>query len=152
MKKILSYLIPIASVVIFISAYFFLEPTTTGLVILEPGRQDPLVNADVSLTTKQQEVIPPNAVIEVSINNNRASMSIAEFIKKTGAPSEIAYGELPEFNFYGKGFTGDHEYKLTLDSFDLNRNLAEGEHRFTTRIIYQGNILFEKQNSIMISR
>ena len=149
--NLLSILVPVFSVLIIISAFFFIKPEVTGLVVAEPEESTNLVNADVILTTKANEVIPPDAFIQIELDNKKAQMSIADFIKKTGKEYKIETGELPDFNFYGPGFTGDYAYNLTLADFNLDREIGKGEHKFITRIIYRTQILYEKQNNIIIS-
>ena len=149
--NLISILIPVFSILLFTGAYFFLDPSTTGLVIYEPNQTNKLVNADVILKTKPTEVIPADAIVEVSIDGKKAQMSIAEFIKKTGNDYKIEKGEIPDFNFYGLGFTGDYTYGLTLADFKIDRNIGIGEHTFITRIKYQNRVLYEKENNIMIS-
>ncbi len=149
--NLISILVPTFSILIFLGAYFFLEPATTGLVVFEPNQSNRLVNANVILKTKSSEVIPPSAIIQIEINNKKAHMSIADFIKRTGREYTVDYGELPEFGFYGNGFTGDHTYNLTLADFSIDRNIGKGEHKFITKIIYLNKILYQKENNIMIS-
>lgn len=146
-----SILVPSISILLFISAFFFIEPATTGLVVYEPNQTNKLVNADVFLRTKSTEVIPPNALVQVEINNRKTHMSIADFIKKTGKDYRIENGEITEFGFNGPGFTGDFTYNLTLADFNINREIGIGEHVFITRILYNRQVLYEKENRIMIS-
>jgi hypothetical protein len=147
----ISILVPIISVLLIVAAIFFIKPDITGLVVLEQDTNNKLVNADVTLKTKSSEVIPANAFIQIELDGKKAQMSVSDFIMKTGKPYKMGTGELPEFDFYGVGFTGDHSYSLTLADFNIDRNIGKGEHIFVTRIIYQNQILYEKQNSIMIS-
>lgn len=148
--NLISILVPAFSVVFIIAAFIFIKPATTGLVIYEPN-QSALVNADVILKTKSTEIIPPNAIIQVKIDDKQAHMAVSDFIKKAGGKYEIKTGNLTEFGYYGPGFTGDYTYNLTLENFNLNRNIGKGEHVFITQIIYRDTILYEKENKIMIS-
>jgi hypothetical protein len=150
-KKMISVLLPSFSIFIVMAALFFLKPTTTGLVIYEPNDTSKLVNADVLLKTKSNEVIPPNALVQVKIDDKKAEMLLSEFIKKTGQPYNVSSAEIPDIGFYGPGFTGEHTYNLTLADFKIDRNIGTGEHVFTTSIIYRGKVLYQKENRIMIS-
>lgn len=149
--NLISILMPAISLVIIISAFFFLKPETTGLVVFSPNETVKNVNADVILETKSGEVVPPDAVIQIWIDDNKAEMTIDDFIKKTGKKYEIQSGELAEFGFFGTGFTGDYTYRLSLADFNIDRKIGKGEHIFLTRIIYRNKILYEKENRIMIS-
>ncbi len=149
--NLISILVPVFSVLIIVSAVIFLKPDVTGLVIHEPGAIPQNVNADVTLKTKSNEVIPPNAIIEVQLDENKAGMYIKEFIEKTGKDYKIETGALEEFGFYGPGYTGDYIYSMELSEFDIDREIGVGEHIFTTRIIYRNQILYEKENRIMIA-
>jgi len=147
--NIISILVPTFSVLLVVAVYFLLEPSTTGLVVYGPEEATKLVNADVTLSTKKGEIIPPGALVQIWIDGNKASMTIKDFIFKTGKEYSLDNGEL--FGYTGKGFTGDHTYTLTLSDFPIDRNIEKGEHRFITRIIYRNQVLYEKENRIMIS-
>jgi hypothetical protein len=146
----ISIAVPTVSVILILLAFLFIKPSTTGLVIYGPN-ETAKVNADVTLKTTVSEIIPPDAIITVKVDDKKSQMSIAEFIKKTRQQYNITYGELPEFSFYGKGFTGDYTYTLTLADFNLDRDIGKGEHVFVTQIKYRDYILYEKENKIMIS-
>ena len=145
-----SILVPTISLILIISAFLFIKPSTTGLTTFSPDESQN-VNADISLSTKIGEVIPPNAIVEIWMDDRKAEMTISEFIARTGQESELAQGSIPDFNFQGTGYTGDHIYQLTLADFNIDRNIEKGQHTFLTRIIYRGKILYEKQNNIVIS-
>ncbi|MBD3163685.1 hypothetical protein GF323_00625 [Candidatus Woesearchaeota archaeon] len=150
-NNLISIMVPVSSILIFAAVYLFMEPAATGLVIYEPNQSNKLVNADVILETKPMEVIPPNAFVEVQLDDRKARMRVADFIHSTGQEYTLEYGELADFGFYGDGFTGDFAYKLALADFDIDRNIEKGEHVFVTRIIYRQHVLYEKENRIMIS-
>jgi hypothetical protein len=149
--KLLSILIPAISILIIIASFLLIKPQVTGLAIYSPENIEKLVNADVILKTKANEVIPPDAIVQVNLDNRKAEMTINDFIMRTGTKFEVKQGELPEFDFYGDGFSGNHTYNLSLSTFDIDRNIGKGEHRFIIRIIYHNKILYEKEDRIMIS-
>jgi hypothetical protein len=153
MKKdyLISILVPVFSVLLIAGVYFFIEPSTTGLAIYSANESTSIVNANVVLETKSGEVIPPDAYIEVWLDHKKARMTITEFIQRTGKEYDIQDGELLDFGFQGKGFTGQHSYNLTLADFNIDRNIGNGEHVFITRIIYRNQVLYEKENRIMIN-
>jgi len=145
-----SILVPTISLILIISAFLFLKPATTGLTTFSPDESQN-VNADISLSTKNGEVIPPSAVVEIWVDDKKAEMTISEFIARTGEESELEQGSIPDFNFQGIGYTGEHIYKLTLADFNIDRSIEKGQHTFITRIVYRGKTLYEKQNNIVIS-
>jgi hypothetical protein len=153
MKKdtLYSILIPAFSILIIALAYFFLDPGITGLAVYNPEQASKLINADIKFSTKEGEVLPPNAIIEVHLDNRKASMTVHEFITKTKKQFRIETGSLEDFGFYGPGFTGDYTYNLTLADFPIDRNVNNGEHIFKTRISYRSYTLYEKENRIMIN-
>ena len=140
--NLISVIIPVISVLLIASVYFIMEPETTGLVVNEANQSNRLVDADVILSTKVNEVIPPNAIVEITLDNNKGEMTISDFIKRTGKEYKIENGELPDFGFYGAGFTGNFVYNLSLSEFNINRNIGVGQHVFITRIKYRGNVLY----------
>ena len=150
MPKYTSFLVPTLSLILIISAFLFLKPSTTGLATFSPDESQN-VNADISLSTKNGEVIPPNALVEIWIDDKKSEMKISEFIARTGQQYDLQQGSIPDFNFQGIGYTGEHTYKLTLADFNIDRNVHKGAHTFITRIVYREKILYEKQNNIVIS-
>ena len=146
------WIVPVLSVAVIALAYFFLEPATTGLVILDPENAPQLVEANVTVKTKAGEAIPPDAKVEVLLDSRKASMSLAQFIGKTGQRAEVAEGELAFVGWSGKGFTGDHVYALPLSAFSLDRSVEPGQHIFKIRLLYRNTLLYEEESRIMIGK
>ena len=149
-SKIISIALPIVSVIIVIAAMYLIRPRMTGYIIMDDDSGEQLVNVDITLQTKEGEVIPPDGKVQVFIDDRKAEMSIVQFIQTSGEEYEIDDGEMPEFGFYGKGFTGDHEYSVNIDKFDIDTTIGKGEHIFITRIVYREYKLYERQYRIMI--
>ncbi len=149
-NHLISILVPSISLILIAIAFFAIRPETTGLVVMPPNGTK-LVNADVTLITKSNEVIPPDAIVEVEIDGLKDKMTVSNFIIKTGMEYQLANANLTDFGYFGPGFTGDYSYKLNLSDFKINRDIGKGEHRFITRIIYHNHLLYEKENRIMIS-
>jgi len=149
MKTLTALSVPLISVIILLAALYAFRPSATGLSVYSPeGKQ--LVDADVTLSTKESEILPKDAVIEVWLDEKKASMPVSDFIIKTKQSYDIKKGNFSDL-YYGDGFTGDHDYRLALSDFNLDRNVEKGEHIFRTRIIYRQKILYEKEKKIVIA-
>ena len=148
-KIIISIALPIVSILIIIG---FIASTNqiTGLVILDNTTSQHLIDADITLKTYPDELLPENAHIQISIGNTTASLTIKEFIEKTGTPYNQSYGALPVINYVGRGFTGNHTYKLNLSQLNIDRNIGTGSHTLKTSIVYNGELLFESKREINI--
>lgn len=140
---------PAVSVLIIALAYLFLEPATTGLVVLNPEGTAQLIEANVTLKTKEGEVLPPDAKVEVLLDKKKASMTLAQFIGTSGQPYEVKQGELSSVSWSGKGFTGNHIYVLPLSAFSLDRSVEAGQHIFKIRLLYRDMLLYEQESRIM---
>src|SRR3989338_6283374 len=114
-NRFITMLMPLASILVLIAAFLFIKPQVTGFVVQEPSGAS-LVNADVSLTTKEGEALPPDTIVEVAIDERKAAMTVQEFIRRSGLPYEIGMGPLESFGS-GVGYTGNHSYNLTLAEF-----------------------------------
>ncbi len=150
-KNIISVALPICSVFILLSAFYFLKPGVTGLAVYNPNSTQQQVDAEVAFSTHQGEIIPANAVIEVWLDDQRSAMSVQQFIEKSGTAYELAEGVHEEIGFSGVGYTGDYTYVLSLSDFSLDRSIDSGDHTFTTKIMYQGKVLYERSNGVIIS-
>ncbi len=149
MKTLTLLSVPLVSILVLLSALYFLQPSATGLAVYsDVGEKE--INADVTLTTKEGEVLPKDAIIEAEVDSQKASMTVQEFILKTGQPYEAKRGNFSSM-YYGEGFSGNHQYILALSDFVLNRNIGRGEHTLRTRILYRNKVLYEKENKIVIA-
>ena len=148
-EKIKLFAVPAVSVVLIALAYVFLQPATTGLVVLDPVGTSQLVDANVTLKTKEGEVLPPETKVEVLLDKKKASMTLAQFIGSSAQTYEVRQGELEFIHWSGKGFTGNHVYVLPLSAFSLDRSVGSGQHIFKIRLTYRETLLYEQESRIM---
>ena len=60
-----------------------MNPGTAGLVVYSPNESTQMVNADIVLSLKKGEIIPPSSLIEVWIDDRRTQTTFKDFIEKT---------------------------------------------------------------------
>ena len=152
-KTIISFALPIISFAIIISFLAFTKPAAVGFTIVN-ANITPLnqaLEADVTLITSPNELIPEDAAITVMLDNNSASLTIKEFIEKTGREFEYKYGKFEKIGYEGNGYTGNYTYKLPLSAFGLNREIKAGENTLRVQIKYMDLVLFEKESPVIIS-
>ena len=136
-KEIIPYLLPILTIIVFISVVF-LNPEITGFAVKDI--QDK-VSANVVGLTDDNVVLPLYALVEVSLDDKKGSMSVKDFIEKNGSWYEIKNGGYPLINYYGEGYTGNHVYSLKLDDFNLGMIGNKDMHNLSIVIYYNGKIV-----------
>lgn len=152
-KLIISFALPIISLAIIASFLVFTKPATVGFTVVN-ANITPLgqaIDADVSLITHPSELMPETVEIVVILDDRSASMTIKEFIEKTGMESEYKYGKMEQLAYEGYGYIGNHTYTLPFSAFGIDRNVKPGSHVLKTQIKYNNIVLFERENPVVIS-
>lgn len=117
-NKIMPYLLPIITVIT-ISIIFIIKPGgITGFVIAPEVQND--YTAKIEIRISNTTMVPINSSVEIMLNNQTYTLSIEEFIQKSGNTPKIIYGEIPEINYSGKGYIGD--YSVSISKLGLNTN------------------------------
>ncbi len=117
-NKIMPYLLPIITVVT-ISIIFIIKPEgITGFVIAPEVQNDN--TAKIEIRISNTTMVPINSIVEIMLNNQTYTLSIEEFIQKSGNTPKLIYGEIPEINYSGKGYIGD--YSVSVDTLGLSTN------------------------------
>ena len=148
-KIIISILLPLFSIAAILLFVNITNNTITGSVVFNQNSTR-YIDADVSLTTYPDEILPENAYIVITLDNSTSKMSVKEFIQRTGMGYDYTYGSVPAANYLGRGYTGNYTYRLNLSQFNVNRKVGFGNHVFTTSIIYKGTILSERAKTIFV--
>ena len=141
------------SLAIIASFLVFTKPATVGFTVVD-ANITPLgqtIDADVSLITNPNELMPETVEIAITLDDRTASMTIKEFIEKTGQEFSYQQGKMEQLNYEGYGYTGNYTYKLPLSAFNLDRNVKPGSHVLKTQIKYNNLILFERENPVVIT-
>lgn len=128
------YILPIITMII-ISIVFIAQPAgITGFVVQEPQNA---IEVRISNTT----IIPINSTVEIVSNNQVHTISIEEFIRRSGTTPKIINSEIPEIDYYGKGYIGN--YAVSLSKLGLNISTQP-----TVYIIY-GNIIISSNMDLL---
>ncbi|MDO8555655.1 MAG: hypothetical protein Q7R96_00595 [Nanoarchaeota archaeon] len=138
------YLLPLLSISLFI--LFLLGGNITGLVTLNQKE----IQANIILTTTEDDVLPGEAIITMTIADYSASKTIKEFITITQQPYTERYGQLKQINYTGQGYSGEHTYTLPLTTFNPPTNLATGTYQLTTTITYKETTISTNTEEITI--
>ena len=140
-KSYLPYILPTISVIaIFIIA--FVNPSITGSAIFAPKKVSNLAS-QVKITTNKDVVIPPNALVLVTLDNTTTNLTLANFIKKTGKPFKIEEGTYEEINYDGKGDTGSYTYILPVSKLGLKIDKKSKTHSLNVKLTYNDRVFVE---------
>ena len=142
-----SYLLPIASILIIITFTSFSKPSATGLAVYSNSAFD----ASIALQTHEGELLPEHAEIAVLLDGQGASLTVKEFIEKTGNDFNYTEGKLGVIDYEGKGFTGNYTYRLNLTAIGLNTPLQPGNHSLKMSIVYDDIVLSENSQVLDIN-
>lgn len=147
-KSFMPYVLPvitIVAVVILSLWYFNGDNNTAGFAVLENMDQ---VTSKIRVELNDMVVIPKGALVEVRLDNVRASMTLEEFITKTGKEFEIKDGANPLIEYWGEGYTGNYVYELDLSDFGIVNVKEKDNHLLTIRVSYGDKVISQSQNFI----
>lgn len=144
-KDFLPYLLPIISIILVFGIVFF-NPSTTGFVVQQNKDK---IDGKIMIYTDDQFVLPLDSTINISIDNQTASMTIQEFIKKNNTWFEIKTGHNNLAEYYGQGYSGNHAYSLDLSEFGLGFINQKDIHNLKVRIYHKEKILSETNESLI---
>jgi hypothetical protein len=149
MKDPRFYILPIVSVILI--ALFLANPDITGLIVGTGGPADDIkeLSGKVRITVREN-IIPEDSVVTVYIDNQNSSMPVREFIERSGEAYELAYGQIPEIGYEGRGYAGGHSYTLGLSEFGLDLYLAPGEYTLITEVSYGNFVISSISEDILI--
>jgi len=142
MKNI--YLVPALSIAFL--AIFFLGGNITGLVTF-----DPAVQANILLTTTEDDVLPGDAIIQVDFAGQSKSFAAEDFIMETGMPYERRAGKFGRIGYAGEGFTGEYVYSLSLDDLGFSTQVPEGEHTLKITVHYKDTFISSYEEVIRVA-
>ena len=152
-KLIISFALPIISLAIIVSFLVFTKPAAVGFTVVN-ANITPLgqtIEADVTLITNPNELMPETVEIAITLDDRTASMTIKEFIEKTGQEFSYQQGKMEQLSYEGYGYIGNYTYKLPLSAFNINRETKPGNHILKVQIRYNNKILFERENPVIIT-
>ena len=126
--KIMPYILPIITIIV-LSIVAITKPSITGFAVQEQNA----IEIRISNTT-----IPINSTVEIVSNNQVHTISIEEFIAKSGTTPNIIYSEIPEINYYGKGYIGN--YAVSMAELGLNISTQPTVYIIHDNIIISSNM------------
>lgn len=143
------YILPIVSVILI--ALFLANPDITGLIVGTGGPDNDIkqLSGKVRITVREN-IIPEDSVVTVYLNGQNSGMPVKEFIEKSGEAYELAYGQITEIGYEGRGYAGEHSYTLDLSEFDLDLYLEPGEYTLITEVSYENFVISSISEDILI--
>ena len=138
-KELLPYLLPIVTLIGLV-IFAFANPQITGFAVKELNDQ---VSAKVVIFTDSNVVVPKDSTVEVLLDDKLGVMSLENFIKKNGSWYELKNGGFPSINFYGEGYTGNHNYALDISEFNIGTVENKDVHTLKVRVMYNSKVISE---------
>lgn len=145
-KEFLPYLLPIISIIV-LFGIVAINPSITGFAVKNVMDK---VSGNVVVFTDSNVVLPLDSMVSIGLDNRTITLSLKQFIEKNGSWYEIKSGYYPEIGYYGEGFSGNHNYALSLESLGLGIVDNKEAHDLNIRIVYKDKII--TQNSQKISK
>jgi hypothetical protein len=130
MKKIIPYILP-AITLIWLVSFAISEPSIVGFTTKEIE-----INKEIELRTSKYYVIPEDAIIEVGLLDRKGSMSVKEFIERSGKEYQYGEGSWDLADYSGKGFIGNYVYSLPIAAFGIDNRLEKGLYKIEIRTFY----------------
>lgn len=125
------YILPIISIII-ISIIAITKPAgITGFAVQEQ-------NNKIEIRIRNTTIIPINSTVEIVSNNQVHTISIEEFIRRSGTTPKIINSEVKEINYYGEGYIGN--YAVNIDSLGLNISTQPTVYIIHDNIIISSNM------------
>lgn len=138
-KEFIPYLLPMITIIV-LFIFVSTNPNITGFAVKDIKDK---VAAKVVIFTDSNIVLPKDAVIEVSLDDQKSIMIVKNFIEKNGSWYELKTGSYPLIEYYGEGYSGNHNYALDLESFNLGFVENKDIHTLKIKIYYKDKIISE---------
>jgi len=143
MKRVLPYLLPILTIFGFI-VYAFINPEITGFATVNQVK----ISSDIRVRLDPDVVMPEDSIVVVSIDGKESTLTLDEFVKKTGQEFKYEQGNFPELGYTGLGYTGDYTYILTLDDFNLGLVDPKNEYLLEIDVKYRDYLISHSEEVI----
>ena len=143
MKRVLPYLLPILTIFGFI-AYAFINPEITGFATVNQVK----ISSDIRVRLDPDVVMPEDSIVVVSIDGKESTLTLDEFVKKTGQEFKYEQGSFPELGYTGLGYTGNYNYILTLDDFNLGLVDPKNEYLLEIDVKYRDYLISHSEEVI----
>mgnify|MGYP001559786923 CR=1 FL=1 len=145
-KNLIPYILPIITL-FGLLVFAFLNPNITGFTVSNEVHND-VINATISIYTSQGLILPWNATVIVYLDDKNASMGVERFIKQSGGQYDYKQGRLPEINYIGPGYTGNHNYFLELSDFGLGEISPKSVHILKIVVTYNDIVISESSSKV----
>ena len=131
----LPYLLPVVTLII-IGIISFSGEGFTGLVVFQ---EEP----EIKISLHSSLVVPEDTLIEVYLDDQKAELTLKEFIEMTGRDYRYVYGRYDTLGFEGFGYTGPFDYSLRLSDLGL-----KGEGLMRIIISHKDEIIWQEEKNV----
>jgi hypothetical protein len=142
-KDFLPYLLPLITLV-GIAIFAFSNPEITGLAVANTDE----ISSRIRLDLSEGVVVPADAIVEVYLDDQRSSLSVEEFIEKTGEDFRYEDGVFVDIGYKGGGYTGNFVYRLGLEDFGLGEVDRKDSHVLRIKVVYGSQLISESERII----
>lgn len=143
-SKFLPYLLPLISIIA-ITVIAFSKPEITGLAV---ANDKEMVSSEIRIFLDKDSMLPKDSRVVVSLDGKESSMSLTDFIEKSGGFKEIINAEIKEIGYKGEGYKGENVYNLDIREFKLGLVDKKKEHELIIKVIFNDKVLLENKKII----
>lgn len=143
-NKFLPYLLPLISIIA-LATIALTNPGITGLAV---ANDKEIVNSQVRIFLDKDSMLPKESIVVVGLDGKESSMSLTEFIERSGGFKELINAEIKEINYKGEGFKGENIYDLDLSEFKLGLVDKKKKHEMIIKVVFNDKVLIENKKII----
>jgi hypothetical protein len=146
-RRFMPFVLPVATLLL-LSVALFLQPKIGGITGFAVLGSPDLSAVKISLSTKQGETLPEDAVVSIKLGQQEKSMTAAEFVRLSGQDYEESpmLGSAERF-----GFVGDHDYAVSLDRLGFSPAGLGGSPLLEVTVGYKDAVLYHEQRPLSLS-
>ncbi len=139
------YVLPMITFIA-IAIFAIANPNITGLAVQDQVQ----ISSQIQLKMDPEVVMPPSALVKVTLDGKSSSMTIEDFIEKTGQDYSYEQGTFPQINYKGQGYTGDYTYTLDLSEFNLGLVPRKDQYLLEIDIIFNNELLSHSEEIVTV--
>jgi len=121
---------------------FFYVSNITGMGVIQYSldqfnyNSGGLILGNINLNLNEEDLIPPSSKIVVYLDGVEYSLELQEFILESGGEFNLIEGNYTVGEGFGTGYTGNYNYSVGFNAFDLYAPNKTGDYNFTIYLQY----------------
>lgn len=142
--------------IILVVAALIFGVNLVGYMVSVPQPTEAMGDFEVQVILQAGDFLPKDTVIEISVENQTSSLTLEEFLTKSGSGLTLEEGDFysSEISLTGSGegygIQVTNTYYLNTSEFGIPPLKIPGTYNVVTKIIYNGSILEETSKSITL--